>query len=158
MGYNKRLATPQKQAGGWTNYSEAVRPFIEAWTDKMVEIWGDRMEQMNIHDTGALSSSLEEGSVSFGDEQIDATFKFLLSGIYVDLGTGNGYTRGNPGDLRILDPAYRLEHGLTNMRKRRPWFNTPWYISVQVMKEKLASIAGDHFVGLFDTLNERERK
>ena len=46
MGYNKRLATPQKQAGGWTNYSEAVRPFIEAWTDKMVEIWGDRMEQM----------------------------------------------------------------------------------------------------------------
>lgn len=158
MGYNKRLATPKKHSGGWTNYSEAVRPYIEAWTDKMVEIWGDKMEQMHIYDTGSLAASLEEGSVSFGDTQVDATFKFLLYGIYVDLGVGNGYRHGNGGDLEILDPDYRLEHGLDKMRERRPWFNTPWYISIQVMKEKLAMIAGDQFVGLFDTLDERERK
>ena len=158
MGYNKRLATPVKHDGGWTNYSEAVRPYIEEWTNKMVEIWGDRMEQMNIYDTGTLAASLSEGSVSFGDTQIDATFRFLLYGIYVDLGTGNGYTRGNGGDLQILNPAYRLEHGLDKMRKRRPWFNVPWYISKEVMKQKLASIAGEAFAGLFDTLEERYKK
>ena len=37
-------------------------------------------------------------------------FKFLQYGIYVDLGTGKGYKRGNGGDLKFLGKDYRKEH------------------------------------------------
>ena len=75
----------------------------------------------------------------------------------MDLGTGNGYTRGNGGDLEILNPTYRYKHHLGKQRERRPWFSRSWYISTQVLKEYLATIIGEGFAGLFDNLNSRER-
>ena len=145
----------------WSSFAAVTHPYIRAWTDKMVEIWRDRIEQLDINDTGALLRSIEDGHLALTEDSATAEFRFLLYGIFVDLGTGNGYkdkAHGNDGDLEILDPYYRLEHGLTNMRKRRPWFNTPWYISKEVMKSKLAAVAGESFVGLLDTLKEKYRK
>ena len=65
--------------------------------------------------------------------------------------------RDNGGDLPFLDPAYRLEHHLGKPRQRRPWFNKSWYISVMVLKDKLADVIGEEFAGLFDNLEHRER-
>lgn len=158
MGYNKRLATPQKQAGGWTNFSELTHPYIQAWTDKMIEIWADRLEQLDVEDTGELKRSVSDHTLTLDDQGAEAAFKFLFYGIYVDLGVGNGYKHGNGGDLEILNPEYRHKHKMGNMRERKPWFNTPWYISKEVMKSKMASLMGEAFVGLLDDLEERYRK
>lgn len=158
MGNNKRLATPEKKKTGWLNYSELARPYIEAWTDKMIDIWGDRLLQMDIEDTGELKRSISNHTLVLDDEGAEAAFNFLFYGIYVDLGVGNGYKHGNGGDLEILNPEYRHKHKMGNMRERKPWFNTPWYISKEVMKSKMASMMGEAFVGLLDDLEERHRK
>ena len=72
-------------------------------------------------------------------------------------GAGKKAAVKNGGDLQILNPVYRHEHKLTRQRKRRPWFNVSWFISVQVLKEKLGELIGEEFSGLFDNLLSRER-
>ena len=137
--------------------TDSVQEYSKGWYDKMVMIWRDRMDMLGIHDTGALRSSIEKGKFSMDEDGGAMAFHYLEYGIYVDLGTGNGYYRGNPGDLHFLDPTYRLEHELGQPRKRKPWFNKSWYISVLVLKEKLADVLGEQFSGLFDNLKGRER-
>ncbi len=123
----------------------------------MVEIWGDRLDLLGMYNTGALRRSLAKGAFTVGDARADMAFQFLEYGIYVDLGVGNGYRHGNGGDLEFLGRAYRHEHHLGKARERKPWFNKSWYISVEILKNHLASILGDQFSGAFDTLTERER-
>lgn len=137
--------------------TDARRAYLEAWKQKMVQIWADRMDMLGVHDTGALRSSLTEGTLSMDDSSAQMMFKYLQYGIYVDLGVGNGYRHGNGGDLFFLDEIYRHEHKLGEPRKRKPWFNNSWYLSVQVLKEKMAHLIGEDFAGMFDNLNERER-
>ncbi len=137
--------------------SAEMAPYVEAWRDKMVEIWRDRLDLLGVHDTGALRRSVQEGQLSLGDARADMAFRFLEYGIYVDLGVGNGYRHGNGGDLEFLGAGYRHEHHLGKARERRPWFNKSWYISVEILKSHLASILGDRFSGAFDSLTERER-
>lgn len=137
--------------------TDARRAYLEAWKQKMVQIWADRMDMLGVHDTGALRSSLTEGTLSMDDSSAQMMFKYLQYGIYVDLGVGNGYRHGNGGDLFFLDEIYRYEHKLGEPRKRKPWFNNSWYLSVQVLKEKMAHLIGEDFAGMFDNLNERER-
>ena len=36
-------------------------------------------------------------------------------------GTGNGYRRGNGGNLEILDKNYRKQHGMGRQREPRDW-------------------------------------
>lgn len=123
----------------------------------MVEIWRDRLDVLRVRDTGALRGSVEKGHFSIGEAGGSLAFRYLEYGIYVDLGVGNGYRRDNGGDLPYLDTSYRLEHHLGKPRQRRPWFNKSWYISVMVLKDKLADVIGEEFAGLFDNLEHRER-
>lgn len=104
-----------------------------------------------------MRGSVEKGHFSIGEAGGSLAFRYLEYGIYVDLGVGNGYRRGNGGDLPFLDTVYRLEHHLGKPRQRRPWFNKSWYISVMVLKDKLADLMGEEFAGLFDNLEHRER-
>ncbi len=134
-----------------------LQPYIQAWRDKMAEIWRDRLDLLGVHDTGALRRSIQKGQFTVNDAHADLAFRFLEYGIYVDLGVGNGYTHGNGGDLEFLGAVYRQEHNLGKPRERKPWFNKSWYISVEVLKSHLASILGDQFSGAFDTLSDRER-
>ena len=48
-----------------------------------------------------------------------------------------------------------IEHKLGKPRERRPWFNRSWYISLMVLKDKLADVIGEMFAGLFDNLENR---
>ena len=54
-------------------------------------------------------------------------------------------------------PVYRHDHHKGKARSRRPWFNVSWFISVQVLKEKLGELIGEEFSGLFDNLIRLER-
>ena len=137
--------------------TDSIREYSQGWFDKMVEIWRDRLDVLGVHDTGHLRGSVKKGHFSIGEAGGSLTFLYLEYGIYVDLGVGNGYRRDNGGDLPFLDPAYRLEHHLGKPRQRRPWFNKSWYISVMVLKDKLADVIGEEFASLFDNLEHRER-
>ena len=109
----------------------------------MVEIWRDRLDVMGIRDTGALRSSVQKGTFNIEDAGGAMTFLYLTYGIYVDHGVGNGYSQGNGGDLPFIDPVYRHEHHKGKPRSRRPWFNVSWFISTQVLKEKLGELIGE---------------
>jgi len=125
----------------------SVAPYTREWYDKMIKIWRDRIDLMGAIKTGALRQSVSGGGLTVGGYDIRATFHFLQYGIYVDAGTGNGYRHGNGGNLAILDKDYRRAHGMKKQRKRRPWFSRSWYISREVLKDKLAKLIGEDFIG-----------
>ena len=70
----------------------------------------------------------------------------------MDAGVGNGYRRGNGGDLQFLGKTYRATHGLGEPRKKKRWFSPSWYISTRVIAERWGRILGERFAGLIDNL------
>lgn len=136
------------------NKTADLKTYSKAWYDKMVTIWRDRIDAMDILDTGALRGSVAVKGFSMDEMGGQMAFQFLQYGIYVDLGTGKGYKRGNGGDLEFLGKDYRKQHNLGKARKKRPWFSKSWYISTQVIKDVYARFVGDKFVGIMDNLGK----
>lgn len=134
------------------NNTADLKTYSKAWYDKMVEIWRDRIDAMNILDTGALRGSVAGNGFAMDEMGGQMSFKFLQYGIYVDLGTGKGYKRGNGGDLEFLGKDYRKQHNLGKARKKRPWFSTSWYVSNKVIRDVYARLVGEKFVGIMDNL------
>lgn len=128
--------------------------FAKEWHDMMVRIWTDRIETMDIHRTGTLQNSVNAQGFNVDAEgfSMQAAYRFVEYGIYVDAGTGNGYSKGNGGDLKILDPVERAKRGLGEPRKKRPWFSVSWEISKKVLNRRLTQGIGREFAGLFDNL------
>lgn len=93
--------------------------YVDAWTEMMTVIWREKIERLKVVRSGRLHQSFQE-RVSEAGQGMSISIKFARYGIYQALGTGNGYTRGNGGDLKILDPAYRKEHGLDKRRTAGP--------------------------------------
>lgn len=131
--------------------------YLDRWYEMMTRIWRDRLQMMQALDTGTLLRSVGGEGRSISHLQATAAFRYVLYGVYVDAGTGNGYKRGNPGDLRILDKAYRREHGLKRQRKRRPWFSPSWAISVRVIADEFQRLAGDKYVGIVEILENNKK-
>lgn len=132
----------------------AVKEYSREWYNKMVAIWKDRIDLMGCIRTGALRNSVTNGSLSVNDYDINATFRFLTYGIYVDAGVGNGYKKGNGGNLQILNKDYRQQHGMKKQRTRRPWYSASWAISRRVLNNKLAELIGEEFLGSVTELKE----
>ena len=126
--------------------------YPKSWQDKMVEIWQDRILLLGIRDTGALYRSVQASITQWQGIEGTLGFHFLEYGIYVDAGTGNGYRRGNGGDLEFLGRDYRQKHGLGKTRERRRWFSVSWAISTRVLANEMERQIGDEFVALFDNL------
>lgn len=130
--------------------------FAREWHDMMVKIWTDRIQTMDIHRTGTLQHSVHAQGLSVDPEgfSMHAAYRFVEYGIYVDAGTGNGYSRGNGGDLKILDPVVRAQRGLGEPRKKRLWFSVSWEISKKVLSRRLTYDIGNEFTGIFDSLKD----
>lgn len=140
------------------NRFQDLHDYVDAWSEKMIEIWAEKIERRNIVFSGQLHESLSQ-RVCHAATGSTITLKFLEYGLAQEYGVGNGYTRGNGGNLEILDPAYRKAHGLNKPRragsksapykssgkprKAKPWFNAKYYTSVRVLVEDLAHIVGD---------------
>lgn len=135
------------------NNTADLQTYSKAWYDKMVEIWRDRIDAMNILDTGALRGSVAGNGFAIDEMGGQMAFQFLQYGIFVDLGTGKGYKRGNGGDLEFLGKDYRKQHKLGKARKKRPWFSTSWYVSTKVIRDVYARLVGEKFVGIMDNLD-----
>lgn len=127
-----------------------IPAYQKAWTEMMLHIWEEKLLLLGIYDTGALVGSLQ-GDVS-GDIM---KMRFMEYGIYVDAGVGNGYRRGNGGNLEFLDDTYRIEHGLGRRRVPRPWFSKKFFASVMKLKDDLAKIIGDDFIGIVQSIGKR---
>ena len=134
------------------NKTADLKTYSKAWYDKMVTIWRDRIDAMDILDTGALRGSVAGKGFAMDEMGGQMAFQFLQYGIYVDLGTGKGYKRGNGGDLKFLWKTYRATHGLGEPRKKKRWFSPSWYISTRVIAERWGRILGERFAGLIDNL------
>lgn len=133
-----------------TTQANEANDYAREWYAMMVRIWEDRINRMRIFDTGDLYSSVKGAGLRTNGFTMEAAFKFLQYGVYVDAGVGNGYARGNGGNLEFLDKDYRRAHNLGKSRERRPWFSPSWYISVEVLKDKIADMMGDEFLAAFD--------
>lgn len=123
--------------------TDRLSSYEDAWASKMVDIWRDRMALLDVYRTGALFRSPVAAPVARRGLDAQMTFDFLRYGIYVDAGTGNGYTRGGDGQMVMRDKAYRRARGLNKPREKRRWFSPSWRISVEVLKNHVALILGD---------------
>lgn len=137
---------------------EDIERYSEAWVDKMLEIWREKIERLKIVRTGALHQSFRN-SITATSQGLTINLKFLHYGIYQELGVGKGYVHNNGGDLPFLDKEYRKRHGLDKPRKvgpawggyytsgypreRRDWRSRKLYMSVMAMVEDMARILGD---------------
>ncbi|MBR3521038.1 MAG: hypothetical protein IKM76_11610 [Prevotella sp.] len=104
----------------------------------MLDIWREKIQQLNVIDTGALRDSLQELVTTGHVTTIE--HKFLQYGIFVAAGVGpahiwkywggnkpKGDTSNKPrerigdtGQLEFLDKSYRQEHGLDEPKKVGP--------------------------------------
>ena len=109
--------------------------WIQGWSDFMIKMWRERMMQFAppVYRTGALASSVQ-GIVHPGPVTT-IEHHFLEYGIYVARGVGNGYSRGNGGDLKFLKDRKTNPHH----RQPRDWFSKKYLYSIHRLNEFEAS-------------------
>ena len=130
--------------------------YQDAWAKMMVSIWREKIERLHVIDTYRLHQDMNESLTTSGSELSIIQHKFMEYGIYQDVGTGTGYSKGNGGYLEFLDPAY--DNGQKH-RKPREWFSRAYFASVMVLKEEMAYMYGEEFTGLLvDKIEEANRK
>lgn len=131
--------------------------YRDAWAKMMVTIWREKIERLHVVDTYKLHQEITENVTSSGSELSTIQHKFMEYGIYQDCGTGNGYKKGNGGNLEFLDERYRESR--YEPRKPREWFSRAYFASVMVLKEQMAYMYGEEFCGLLvDKIEEANHK
>ena len=118
---------------GTNNEREA---YIDGWASMMIHIWEEKILMLiGPGNTGALYHSLQQEIIrqSGGDATtIDHFFNYY--GVYVDAGVGNGFKRGNGGDL-----------GFTPTRKPKRWLSPKYFSSIHKLVEKMSELDGEEF-------------
>ena len=118
-------------------HEDELRRFEEGWAKMMVTIWQEKLQLLQVNDTGSLKGSIEAKLLLDGAKK-SIEHSFLMYGKYADDGTGReftntGYTdslgrhytssRQTDGTLPFLLPGgeeYRKEHGLDKPKKVGP--------------------------------------
>lgn len=118
--------------------------WLQGWSDFMIKMWRERMMQFAppVYRTGALASSVQ-GIVHPGPVTT-IEHHFVEYGIYVARGVGNGYSRGNGGDLKFLKDWKTNPHH----RQPRDWFSKKYLYSIHRLNEFEASFYGTAYNGL----------
>ena len=108
------MGTPYERLGGrvsgygrrghYFNEKE-MQEYERGWSKMMVDIWREKLQQLNITDSGALQNSMEE-LVTTG-QVTTIEHKFLQYGLFVAAGVGKGFAHGNGGDLLFMGDKYR---------------------------------------------------
>ena len=89
---------------GYYTHDE-LEQYERGWSRMMVDIWREKIQQLNITDSGALRQSFEE--VVTTGQVTTIEHKFLQYGLFVAAGVGKGFAHGNPGDLLFMGDSYR---------------------------------------------------
>ena len=133
------------ERSGLNNMSEAEHSkWVQGWSDFMVKMWQEKMLQFAppVYDTGALSRSVQ-GVVHPGPVTT-IEHRFLEYGIYVARGVGNGYSRGNGGDLKFLKDWKTNPHH----RQKRDWFSKKYMYSLHRLNAFEAAYYGQTHQGV----------
>ena len=128
-----------------------IREYEKAWTEMMVTIWRENMLRLQIFDTGKLYNRIT-GKVQNMDGMVTISHQFLMYGIYVARGVGNGYRRGNSGKddengLKFLGKSYRRKHKMGAARKKRDWFSRRYMSSIVVLSRVERDLYGNAYMG-----------
>lgn len=144
---------------------EDRQKYIKAWEEVMIKIWQEKIVRLRVIDTRALHNQIRGSVTGSGTDFSVIVHKFLLYGLYQDSGTGRGYAKGNGGNLDFLDPLKRTgnrkrkqESGKVTSgepRQRRQWFSKAYYRSRMVLKEQMAYMYGEEFVGILTEALEK---
>lgn len=143
MGLMKNLAIEEyesrRHSGQRFHYnSRELERYERGWSKMMVDIWREKIQQLNISDTGALRDSFTELVTTGKVTTIE--HKFLQYGIFVAAGVSPAFVWkywagnipkgesgntpreriGDSGQLEFLDKSYRQEHGLDEPKKVGP--------------------------------------
>jgi|GEM_PF-283356 len=84
---------------------EQIEQYERGWSRMMIDIWREKIIQLNITDSGALQGSLQE-LVSTGHVST-IEHKFLQYGLFVAAGVGKGFAHGNGGNLLFMGDKFR---------------------------------------------------
>lgn len=88
------------------NYNQReIQEYERGWSKMMLDIWREKIVQLNITDSGALHGSLQELVTTGRVTTIE--HKFLQYGLFVAAGVGKGFAHGNPGDLKFMGDKFR---------------------------------------------------
>ncbi len=118
---------------------------LKKWAEITVQRWEMRIAQIGFGptSTGAFINSFRnhvENDAGGDAEKI--SFTFLYYGYYWDQGVGKGYYRGNPGDLKSLDPW----NGGEGHRKKHRWFNKIFWREFNQLGRLMAEQYGQQWV------------
>ena len=84
---------------------EQIEQYERGWSRMMIDIWREKIIQLNITDSGSLQGSLQE-LVSTG-HVTTIEHKFLQYGLFVAAGVGKGFAHGNGGNLLFMGDKFR---------------------------------------------------
>ena len=156
----------------------AVKKYDEGWGNMMIDIWRNRINMYHAVRTGQLRSSVGGGLQHIQNINAEFRFHFVNYGMHVENGVGNGYAKGNNGDLIFLDEGIKDGTGINKRelygynkgrragsaknaystmgmaRERRPWFTPSWWYSRKVIGRQMVDLIGESYVGMFDNLDK----
>ena len=113
MGLMKNLAVERHErwkhgrssGSGFYYRHEELERYERGWSKMMIDIWREKIQQLNISDSGALRASFEELVTTGHVTTIE--HKFLQYGLFVAAGVGKGFAHDNGGDLLFMGDRYR---------------------------------------------------
>lgn len=100
----KRVDRFGSSRGHYYNDRE-IEQYERGWSKMMIDIWREKIQQLNINDSGALQNSMEELVTTGHVTTIE--HKFLQYGLFVAAGVGKGFAHDNGGDLLFMGDSYR---------------------------------------------------
>lgn len=106
MGMMKNLGIRQKEArrGHYFNERE-IQEYEKGWSRMMIDIWREKIQKLNVSDSGALQDSMEELVTTGKVTTIE--HRFLQYGLFEAAGVGKGFAHGNGGDLLFMGDKFR---------------------------------------------------
>ena len=113
--------------------------FIGAFNGTMIDIWKEKIVDMDIIDTGSLLDSVTALPVRADGRFSEVVLVqcFLEYGLWQNFGTGKEIPRGNKGHI-----------GRERKRKKKPWFSRKYYASVMNLRDFLSDNIAHEFVGV----------
>ena len=90
---------------GYQFNRQEMEKFERDWSKMMVEIWREKLQQLDVTDSGSLQESFTQ-LVRTGEVTI-IEHRFLQYGLFVAAGVGKGFAHGNPGDLLFMGDNFR---------------------------------------------------
>lgn len=132
----------------------APRQYAQAWSEMMLTIWKEKMQEYMIHDSGNLLNSLHASMDRWtdGKDKGDILHSFLQYGVYVERGTGREKNYGNSGDIGEFQQSGEER----SFREPKPWMTKKYLYSMFRLGDCFAANYGNQFCKMIkDTLEAK---